>query len=363
MKTARPQAGFEPPAPEMRATFLTFCDLTAADLLKPYEEFRIFERGYAETRTHHMPAFEDAHAVRALAVGYDLTGKQLYLDACRRWADWAVECQSKMIPAGAYYMNHSRAPGQDKGQWNAADSGTVGMGVLAAAMRDKQNRGKYFNSIRAFLNLMKKNWVAPEGGICNGHWPEYDGPWWCSTATVGKLALLAGHAMDEPAYRNIGVNGARWLAAEDFRQLKPITFEQRPSGTIFYCFDYYIAALRAPTLDAVTRDRILAQFADAIAWLDANQKTRNPAVPDYTVKNVDMAAMPSLMYALARLDHHRYGHLTARADEELRYIRKLLLDGGTPNVSTLPIWEVMTWGMMSYAERLEPGSITTGHVP
>ena len=110
---------------EFRATFLKFCDLAAAELCKPMEPFRVYDRSYAETATHHMPAFEDAHAVRALAVAFDLTGEPKYLEACRRWADWAVEHQARMIPPGAYYMNHSRAPGEDRGQWNAADSGTV----------------------------------------------------------------------------------------------------------------------------------------------------------------------------------------------------------------------------------------------
>jgi len=33
-----------------------------------------------------MPFFEDAHAVRALAVACDMTGQQKYLDACRCWS-------------------------------------------------------------------------------------------------------------------------------------------------------------------------------------------------------------------------------------------------------------------------------------
>jgi SAM-dependent methyltransferase len=62
------------------------------------------------------------------------------------------------------------------------------------------------------------------------------------------------------------------------------------------------------------------------------------------------------MYAFARqLPQHR--GLTGPADCELRYIGDLLLRNGTPNVSCLMVWEVMTWGMMSYAERLSPGAM------
>ncbi|MBN1854254.1 MAG: hypothetical protein JW829_16110 [Pirellulales bacterium] len=85
-----------------------------------------------------------------------------------------------------------------------------------------------------------------------------------------------------------------------------------------------------------------------------NQKTRGADVPDYLVRNVDMAGLPYLMYAFAR-QLPRYRELTAPADRELRYIGDLLLAGDTPNVSRLMVWEVMTWGMMSHAERLRPG--------
>lgn len=349
---------------EFRATFLKFCDLAAAELCKPMEPFRVYDRSYAETATHHMPAFEDAHAVRALAVAFDLTGEPKYLEACRRWADWAVEHQARMIPPGAYYMNHSRAPGEDRGQWNAADSGTVGMGVLAAALRcpDAAGRERYLASVRAFLKLMMDWWVDESGGICNGLWPEYTGPWWCSTATVGKLALLMHKATGDAQYQRVGLRGIEWLSREHFKEVKPITFEQRPSGIIFYCFDFYITGLDRFPADSPVREAVCRQFEDAAAWLAQNQKTRGAAVPDYTRKNVDMAAMPSLMYAFARKWPERFGGLVEPADAELRYVADLLLREGEPQVSQLMIWEVMTWGMMSYAERLAPGSITEGRI-
>lgn len=72
-----------------------------------------------------------------------------------------------------------------------------------------------------------------------------------------------------------------------------------------------------------------------------------------------MVVEPYLMYVFARkLPQHR--GLTEPADRELRYIGDLLLADGKPNVSRLMVWEVMTWGMMSYAERLSPGAMHLG---
>jgi hypothetical protein len=45
------------------------------------------------------------------------------------------------------------------------------------------------------------------------------------------------------------------------------------------------------------------------------------------------------------------------ADAELDCIGKLLLAHGDPNVSRLMVWEVMTWGMLSHAERLRLGAL------
>ena len=86
--------------------------------------------------------FVDSYAVRGLAVAYDLTGRQEYFDACRTWTERIIRHQDRMIPAGAYYMNYHRKPGESEGQWFSADSGSIAMGVLATAARtpDSQER-------------------------------------------------------------------------------------------------------------------------------------------------------------------------------------------------------------------------------
>jgi len=287
-----------------------------------------------------------------------MTGEQKYLDACRRWSNQIIEYQDRMIPAGAYYMNHSRAPGEDKGQWNVADSGSIAMGVLATAIRcdDPTEKAKYLESVKAFARLVMENYVGPEGGISNGLWPAYDGQWWCSTATFGTMAFVLYEETGEKKYLEVAKGALEWMTHQDFREARPITFQQRPSGIIFYCFELYATGLRYLKPGSRQYERAIGQIDLALDWMAQNQKTRGANVPGYLVKNVDMAGLPYLMYAFARqLPQHR--GLIGPADSELRYIGDLLLRDGTPNVSRLMVWEVMTWGMMSYAERLSPGAM------
>jgi hypothetical protein len=353
--TSHPRRGLE-------TRFLKFCDLATAELNKEITPF--LSRTNADPATHHMPFFEDAHAVRALAVAHDMTGRRQYLDACRRWSDRIIAYQSKMIPAGAYYMNHARAPGQDQGQWNAADSGSIGMGVLATAIRcpEPAAKARYLASVRTFARLMMDNYAGPGGGFSNGLWPHYSGEWWCSTATVGTLLFLLYEETGEVQYLAAAQRAMAWLAARDFREVKPITFEQRPSGIIFYCFDFYATGLKHFPPGNPTREAVLKQFDDALDWMAKNQKTRGADIPDYTERNVDLAGLPCLMYAFAR-QVPRYRGIVPAADAELDYIGRLLLARGDPEVSRLMVWEVMTWGMLSHAERLAPGGLCRGTKP
>jgi hypothetical protein len=344
---------------EFKERFLKFCDLATAELNKEITPF--LNRTNADPATHHMPFFEDAHAVRALAVAYDMAGKRAYLDACRHWSDRIIEYQSRMIPAGAYYMNHSRAPGQDKGQWNVADSGSIGMGVLATAVRcdDPAAKARYLKSVRTFAKLVMENYVGAEGGVSNGLWPQYSGEWWCSTATFGTLAFLLYEETGEEQYLKVAKGALDWMLRQDFREVKPITFEQRPSGIIFYCFELYATGLKHLRPDSPQYARAMQQIDLALDWMAKNQKSLGANVPDYLEKNVDMAGLPCLMYAFARQIPHQRG-IVAAADGELKYIGDLLLARGEPNVSRLMTWEVMTWGMLSHAERLQPGALCRG---
>jgi hypothetical protein len=346
--------------PDFKAHFLHLCDLACTELNKTnYSPFLEADRYTAKPKIHHMPFFEDSHAVRALTVAYDLTGKQEYLDTCRRWSDRIIAYQEKMIPKGAYYLNYFRQPGDVKDQWFSSDAASVGMAVLATAVRctDKAERERYLDSVKAFARLVADQYIK-DGGITDGIWPPFDGLWWASTAICGEMFLLLYEETGDKQYRKIGVDAAHWLLKADFREARPITMKERPSGIVFYDFGFYAVALKYLPADSPDRNTLLAQVSEMLRWLDGNQIGRGgkPAWAYSDDGHTDMAGLPFLMYSFARqLPEHR--GLTAEADRELRYIDRLILSKGELPLSQLNVWELVSWGMMSYAEKLSPGSL------
>ena len=115
--------------------------------------------------------------------------KLIYVDFQQTGKDGAY------IPKGAYYLNYnySREPGKKTGDWFVADSGSVAMGVLAVAARcdDPTEKQRCLDSVRAFAKLVMENYVSKDGGITDGIWSSYAGPWWCSSATFSGTETAA----------------------------------------------------------------------------------------------------------------------------------------------------------------------------
>ncbi|MBC8218849.1 MAG: hypothetical protein H8E73_10325 [Planctomycetes bacterium] len=211
-------------ADDLQTRFLAFCDLAVVEFNK--EITRFADRDNADPATHHMPFFEDAHAARALAVAYDMTGE-----------------------------------------------------------------AKYLESVKAFAKLVMENYVGSEGCISNGLWPTYDGQWWCSTAAFGMMAFVLYEETGEKKYLKVAKGALYWMTHQDFREVKPITFQQRPSGIIFYCFEFYATGLKYLRPGSRRYKRAISRIDLAADWMARNQKTRGADVPDYLVKNVDMAGL------------------------------------------------------------------------
>ena len=343
--------------PDEKAEFLRLCDLAVVELNKEITPF--LNHGDADPQTHHVPFFEDSYAVRALAVAYDMTGKNEYLAACQHWCDRVLDYQAQMIPKGAYYLNYGRRPGEDQGDWWVADSGSVGMGVLATAVRTREPavKQKYLDSLRRFARLVIDNYVTEDGGITDGIWSAHNGPWWCSTATFGSLLYLLAEETGDAEYRRVVERAIQWTIAHDFREATPISFKENPAGAVFYTFEFYATALTLVKPGTPERDTALAQVAAAAQWWAENQQGRDAKSSlNYLGDATYMGGMPYLMYSLARqLPAQR--NLSPEADRELRYLAGLLLKNGEPSLSNIYAWELTTWTLVSYAEKLSPGSL------
>jgi hypothetical protein len=350
--------------PKSATEFLKLCDMACEELNKEITPFEERQRTVVEPNTHHVPFFEDSYGVRALCVAYDMTGKKAYLDACQHWADRVVAYQEKMTPKGAYYLNYAggaRQPGGTSGQWWVADSGSVALGILATAVRtaDEQQKQRYVDSVKSFATLVIDNYVSKDGGIQNGLWATYSGPWWCSSATFSTAAYLLYAETGDPQCLKVATGATDWLLRHDFRKTDPPAWDAMGGSpaVVFYCGESHAIALKCLPPADPRRKALAAQVALMVQWMQENQQGRGAKSQlNYLKEATYMAGIPCLMYAFAEaLPEHP--NLSQAADQELDYVHGLLWKNGPPQLSLLETWELTTWAMMSYAEKLRPGAL------
>jgi len=324
---------------DLKTQFFNLCDETCPILR---EQAQATEKG---SRVFYM----DSYAVRALMVAYDMTGKQEYFEASRLWCDRMLEYQQGMIPAGAYYMQYGRKPGEDKGNWYSADSSSIGLGILAASVRaaDPQQKQRYLDSVKAFYKLVAERFVRPSGGVTDGYWPKSDDEWWCSTGIFGSLAFnLNAETCDESCLRG-GLGAIDWLNRQDLLGMKDYAMPI----VLMYSLEAYSASL--PYLEAATPRRTAAfdQLGKIQQWILKN-RGGGTGIEYASGAGSKSAGLPFHLYIFARrVPGHQ--QLAAAADEELRYIGDLLeKDPQAKNRGHLA-----AFALMSFAEKLSPGSI------
>jgi len=329
-------------AERLREEFLKLCDAACAELNTPERKASFYQ---------------DSYAVRALAVAYDLTGNRKHLEVCRRWSDRMIEYQNGMTPKGAYWMHYGRKPGETKGKWYVGDSSSIALGVLATAVRsaDPQQRQRYLDSVKSYAKLVIENYVGPKGGITDGLWSKFDGEWWCSTGIFGSLAFLLYNETGDETYRKIGLGTVDWLNRLDFNNVGgPISFEERSPTVVMYILETYSVALPQLEPGSQRHAGAMTQLNKCLQWMSQNQRGRVPSLPwDYNSHNkgAKFSGLPFHMYVHARYVADPAG-LRAAADQELRYIASVLWKDGPPTIAQLAVF-----AMMSYAEKLSPGTI------
>jgi len=338
-----PAVGGEKQKPNLQSEFFSLCDAACRELNSP---------------ARRVPFYQDSYAVRALAVAHDLGGKPKYLEMCRAWSDRMLAFQEKMIPKGAYYMNYGRKPGQDRGEWYVADSSSIALGVLATAVRcnDPAEKARYRKSVESFAQLVIDNYVRSSGGVTDGFWSQFDGEWWCSTGIFGSLAfVLYGETGKEP-YRKAGLGALEWLNRQEIRKAQHISFDEAAPTVIMYVWEAYSAAWPYLKTEGETKKGALAQMAVALDWMARNQVGPGGSSRwNYNSQwGSKLGGLPFHMIVFAR---HVPGNerVAAAADRELAHLSDLLFGSGTPTLSQLA-----AFSMMSYAEKLSPGAMYRG---
>ena len=333
-----PTRAEQPVTPEFRPHFLQLCDLASAEI---------------KAGPRKDPFFVDSYAVRALCVAYDLTGKKEYLDACRAWSERMVGFQEKMLPRGAYYMHYGRKPGEDKGGWYVADSSSIAMGVLATAVRcDGAEKRRFLNSTKAFAALVMDNYLGKSGGIRNGLWPKFDGEWWCSTGIFGSLAFLLYDETGDKHYLKAALGAVDWLNALDPEKDKVYPLSEMGPAYPMYVLEAYSAELPHLKPGSDRRKAALTRVSWYLDWAARQQST--------PLRERHWAADVRWGMKFGGLPFHQYVYpralpngqkLADAADREMESLADIVF-AKQPALTQLPMFM-----MMSYAERLSPGTI------
>ena len=328
----------QPGGADFRSQFLQLCDLTSAQL---------------RAGTNKQPFFVDSYAVRALCAAYDLTGKKDYLDACRAWTERMIAFQEKMLPHGAYYMNYGRKPGQEKGAWYVADSSSIGMGVLATAVRcSGAEKKRFLKSVQSFAALVLDNYIGPNGGIRNGLWPKFDGEWWCSSGTFASLAFLLYDETGDKRCLKTALGTVDWLNHLDPEKDKTYPLSEMGPAYPMYVLEAYSAGVSHLKPGSDQRKAALAKVSWYLDWI-AGQQGQPPLERQWLANagwGMKFGGLPFHQYVYSRVPPDRQ-NLSAAADRELDSLADIVF-AKQPRLTQLPVFM-----MMSYAERLSPGAI------
>jgi len=333
-----PACGDQAPGSEFRSQFLQLCDLASTQL---------------QAGGGKEAFFIGSYAVRALCAAHDLTGNQEYLDACRAWSERMVAFQSNMVPHGAYYMNYGRKPGETKGAWYVADSSSIAMGVLATAVRCQgAEKQRLLDSAKQFAALVTDNYVGPAGGIRNGLWSKFDGEWWCCSGIFGSLAFLLYDETGKKPYLKAALGAVDWLNGLDPEKDQPYPLSEMGPTFPMYVLEAYSAGVSHLKPGSHQRKAALARISGYLDWA-AKQQSEPPRERQWPANvkwGMKFGGLPFHQYVQSHVLPEG-PKLAAAGDREMAQLASLVFSNKV-ELTQLPVFM-----MMSYAERLSPGTI------
>lgn len=308
-------------------------------------------------------------------MAYDLTGRERYLAACKKWADKMIEHQSKMIPKGAYYTNYNRKPGESEGQWYLADCGSIGMGVLATAVRctDEVDRKCYIDSATSFAKCVmnqENDFIKESGGITDGYWNKYDKEWWNSTSLFAAFAFQLYGMTGDVTYKKVAMDAVDWLLQRDYNYQPQGAhpFEKHAPMVLFYTLEAYACGLPYYRPGSERQKKVFTRFSQAVEWIVHNQKENG--LWGYPEGSWHGSKQGGLAFHL--LVYSRHVHDTSRKHREsITITGELLTFDHLVLLATEKALNYLTtkerkqpsytqqaiFNMMSYAEKLCPGEV------
>jgi len=321
-----------------QSQFIQLCDLAAAKV---------------RNENNKVPFFVDSYAVRALCAAYDRTGNTNYLAACRDWSDRMVNYQEKMIPRGAYYMHYNRKPGETNGDWYAADSSSIGMAVLATAVRCQgADQKRFLRSATNFAALVLNNYVKPSGGVTDGIWSKSGDAWWCSSGLFGSFLFNLYASTGDKCYLNAALNVTGWLNGLDLAQDQPFPLSQQGPSMLMYVMENYSAGWPYIARSEAGKKAAEAKVTWCLNWISEQQQ--KPLAerhwPPTAAWGMKFGGLPFHQYIFSR-QFPDDGNLSAAGDAEMQRLAPIVFTA-KPRMTQLPMFM-----LMSYAERLAPGAV------
>jgi hypothetical protein len=324
---------------DFRANFFKLCDLAAAKV--------------SHDNSKGGPYFVDSYGVRALCVAYDMTGNTNYLDACRAWSHRMVGFQNEMTPRGAYYMHYNRKPGEKTNDWYAADSSSIGMAVLATAVRCHGHEQKLFlKSAKTFANLVLKNYVKPSGGVSDGLWSKSNDAWWCSSGLFGSFMFNLYANTGDKHYLKTALGVTDWLNHLDLTADQPFPLSQQGPAMIMYVMENYSSGWPYIAKDDDIKQAATDKVSWCFDWIHGQQQKLmgERDWPPTIGWGMKFGGLPFHEYVFARyLSEDQY---FAAGDAEMQRLTPVVFTDNPPQMTQLPFFM-----LMSYAERLDPGDI------
>ncbi len=250
------------------------------------------------TAKRRTSVFINSNLARILVAGYDLTGKQEYLDEAIRWFDLLVELQQ---PA-------TTADGKKAGWWGDfspdgniyfGDAGTSAT-ALAGVIRyvDGERRDKYMNALELYANFVRfgsdkdpqdkgrsgsNGWIIQDGeekgavgcGYYRNELSEY--PYTISTSVTGAAFFSCMYELTgNNEYQEIAENAVKWLLkkrtpfGEFLYILHQKQLDEWPLDTMSYVADGVVGAyMRSNNQEFKTM--VEKQIARSVQWLLVGQ--------------------------------------------------------------------------------------------